>query len=119
MLGFAQYLEEKGLITADVILKVMDMQMDSRVPLGRMAIDHRMMTVKQVLEVLRKQATGDKRNFGEIAIGLAYITKDQIDFLVNLQGKSSKSFADLLIELDILSLTQVQVCLEEYERIKK
>ena len=41
----------------------------------------------QVDEVIKAQKAGDKRTFGELAVGLGYVTRGAVDAFLAAQGK--------------------------------
>ena len=64
---FATYLYRQGLVSAPEILDAAVRQIDSRIPIGRLALEKKKMTVKQVAQVLRHQVDENKP-FGRLAV---------------------------------------------------
>lgn len=57
-------LVEGGYLTAAQALAVLDQHLASRTPIGQLAVEHELMTMRQVFDVLAQQ-TISNRPFGE------------------------------------------------------
>jgi len=79
----------------------------SRPPLGRVALDAGMLTMRQVFQVLNAQA--DRfRPFGEAAVDLGLLTQEQLGALLLRQAEMATSLRTLLIEMGALTAEQFE-----------
>jgi hypothetical protein len=91
-------LVRRGLITATQFVDAVELQLNRRPRLGRLALETGKLTMKQVFAALEMQTSTDKP-FGETVVGLGFITRYQLNSLLRLQRDRTPSLADCLIEL--------------------
>ena len=96
------YLVRRGLLTKDQFFAICEEQ-DRRTPaVGRLALESRVLSMAEVMNVLSEQAVRNQR-FGEIAIDLGYITKHGFADLLHMQDVARPSFTDLAVELGFIT----------------
>lgn len=88
-----------GLITADDYVEAVGRREEERLPLGQVAIEERMLGVRQVLDVIRTQLLDPDRRFGEVAVEKGYLTTSQVAALLRLQRQRQRPVIDHLVEL--------------------
>lgn len=94
-------LVRRGLITAAQFVDAVELQLNRRPRLGRLALETGKLTMKQVFAALEEQ-TSNNRPFGETVVALGYITRYQLNSLLRLQRDRTPSLADCLIELGVV-----------------
>jgi hypothetical protein len=94
-------LVRRGLITAAQFVDAVELQLNRRPRLGRLALETGKLTMKQVFAALEEQ-TSNSRPFGETVVALGYITRYQLNSLLRLQRDRTPSLADCLIELGVV-----------------
>lgn len=91
-------LVRRGLITATQFVDAVELQLNRRPRLGRLALETGKLTMKQVFAALEEQTTNNKP-FGETVVDLGFITRYQLNSLLRLQRDRTPSLADCLIEM--------------------
>ncbi len=114
-LYFGDYLLEKNKITQSQLEYVMTRQRTSRAKLGLIAVAEKLLTSKQAEQLNELQKVKDRR-FGDLAIEKGYLLKEEVDYLLNLQGNSYLKYIQTLIEMNIMTMEQIESTLEEYKK---
>ncbi len=113
---FGEFLVAKGLVDEDVLMVALDIQRQSRRPLGQIALQTGLITKKDLLKILteqRKELPLDK-SFGLIALELGILTTDQVDSLVASQSESNAMLGEILVGQDRLTKAQLTQSLQEF-----
>jgi hypothetical protein len=95
---FAMYLVDSGVITCEEFFEVLKLQMQSRPKLGALAIKRRMLTCRQVFQVLEAQCNEPLEFFGELAKRMGFITAEQFSLLLGEQQTMTSSIRDVLVD---------------------
>ena len=93
---FGMYLVNKGRITCAEFFSLLEQQIASRPQLGTLGIEMGRLSVKQVFQILRTQCDDSVQMFGEAAVGLGYLTEQEVAMLVYEQSRRAASMSDLL-----------------------
>jgi hypothetical protein len=91
-------LVRRGMITATQFVDAVELQLNRRPRLGRLALETGKLTMKQVFAALEEQ-TSNNKPFGETVVELGFITRYQLNSLLRLQRDRTPSLAECLIEL--------------------
>ncbi len=110
---FGQFLLNKGHLSAEDLLPVLDETAKTHVKLGTMAVSNRLLTPAQVEEIHAIQASEDKR-FGQIAIEQDYLTADQLDDLLSTQKNEHHQMVQVLLDRGIFNLEELDQIMEDY-----
>ena len=90
-------------ISASVALKALDRFVQTRIPLGRLALAEGILKMGPLLHILDEQlgegSVGDTRRFGEIAVALGYLDEIHVKALLAAQAAVPPSFEQILIDL--------------------
>lgn len=111
---FGRYLADKGCITEEQLQAAIEKQKQVRVKLGVIAVSEKLMTKEQADEVNRLQAVTDRR-FGDLAVEKGYLTEEQVSRLLRKQGNIYLYFVQSLIDLDIMTLEEIDGELANYQ----
>jgi uncharacterized protein YaaQ len=98
---FASHLYRHGLITADEIVEALIRQSDHRIPLGRLALESKKLTLKQVAKVLAAQ-TEEGQRFGQLAVRMGFLSEHDVAYLLMVQNNRLPSLTSVLIEMGAL-----------------
>jgi hypothetical protein len=104
---FASYLFEKGIITGDQFAKAVREQFSRRPLLGRVAIHRGMLTLRQCRKILSAQADTMEKPFGQLAVELGFVTREELADLILEQAESTPSLGEILVETTVLSRSQM------------
>lgn len=91
-------LVRRGLISATQFVDAVELQLNRRPRLGRLALETGKLTMKQVFAALEDQ-TSNKKPFGETVVEMGFITRYQLNSLLRLQRDRTPSLGDCLLEL--------------------
>jgi hypothetical protein len=95
---FATYLYRCGLVTAEQVVEASIRQSDERIPLGRLALETKKLTVKDIAKILQAQTEGEQR-FGKVAVRLGLLTERDVADLLMIQNDRLPSMGDVLVEM--------------------
>ena len=95
---FATYLYRRGLITAEQVVEASIRQSDERIPLGRLALETKKLSVKGIAKILQAQTEGDQR-FGKTAVRLGLLTERDVADLLMIQNDRLPAMGDVLVEM--------------------
>lgn len=108
------YMVEVGLMTKSQLKYVLSVQEKIRVKLGLIAVSEGMLTLEQADAINRMQQVMDKR-FGDIAVEMGYLTDAQVGSLLKMQGNEYLTFAQTLVDENIVSMDRLQTILKDYQ----
>lgn len=112
---FADYLVEKGKLSAQNVEAIFSTKEERRACLGVIAVSEKLLTVEQAEEINQLQAIYDKK-FGDIAIENEILTAEQVDRLLDLQGNAFLAFIQAVIDHGCLTMEEINSALEEYQK---
>ena len=113
-LYFGDYLLERNIISQSQLEEVMKQQQTSRAKLGLIAVAEKLLTTKQAEELNELQKQKDS-HFGDMAIEKGYLLKEEVNYLLNLQGNSYLKFVQTLTENNIMTMDQIESALENFK----
>ncbi len=94
------HLYQTGVITAEMGMQVLSARVRRRTPIGRLAVDQGLLTVKEVMTVLQLQADHNTEvRFGEAAVSMGLLTAEELDWLLRSQTRAMPSEESLLREM--------------------
>jgi len=111
---FGQFLLNEGKVTKQQLQQAMEVQQETRVMLGLLAINHEYLNASQVEHVHQTQMSVDKR-FGEIAIDLGYITEGQLTKLLSSQKNAHLVLGQALINSGAFTYEEFSHALEQFK----
>jgi hypothetical protein len=116
---FGVYLVENGVINTDEFYEALKLHLRSRPQLGALAIQTQKLNFRQVFAILRAQCDAPNELFGELAVSLGYLTKDDLAQLLNEQEQRSLPFMQAIAESGVLSTDLIEQHYSEYRRCMK
>ena len=81
---FANYLVDQGCVDSASAQEASAAAQDFREVIGALALRYELMSPEQVEVVLQDLGPGQK--FGEVAVQFQFLTRDQVDCLLQIQG---------------------------------
>ena len=118
MIHFGTFLVEQGMATPENIIHALDLQRAKQKPVGRIALEYRLLEMNQLFNILNRQADTQLR-FCDIALALGYLTREQVDFIRSIQTGSRPKTGELLLEMGVLSREQLENALEAYKKMQE
>lgn len=113
---FGLYLLSQGLLTSDELVEGLKKQEESLPPLGQLAIEEGMLSVRDVFRVLRVQADFAVEQFGQTAIDLNLLSRRQVAELLLLQSDRRTPLAEVLVEAGIIDQETINQQLATYRQ---
>jgi hypothetical protein len=113
---FGLYLKNKRVITAEQLVAAAEVQLSSLTRIGQLALEESLISPRDILEVLRAQSETPSQRFGELAIEMGILTRDELMRLLMIQADRKRSIADILISQGVLTREQVAREMGEYRR---
>jgi hypothetical protein len=112
-----EFLLMRGKVTRPEIDAACRMQQINNHLIGVLAVDHGMMTCDQLESVLLKQAREEPgAPFGEIAVGLGYLSPNQVQRLLALQDENRLRIGEILVLQSRLTEQELIAELAEYRQ---
>lgn len=124
---FQHFLISSNLITRHEMLRAVADQKAMQEPIGKLALSHGMLNIKQVFEVLNLQAEiqfenrSDKTTpyFGEVAVILGILSESDVEHLLRLQESSVPSIGEMLVKAGSLSASGLRHAEVEFRRSQR
>lgn len=115
---FGLYLVRNGIISAEELVGALEVQNRTNVPIGQLAIEERLMSAREVFQVLHYQRDMLHRHelFGEIAVDKGFITHDELQRLLVLQMDRKPPLDDVLVEQGVLTRDEMNAELQNYRQ---
>jgi hypothetical protein len=88
---------------------------ETRAKLGVIAVTEKLLTAKQAEEINELQKKSDRR-FGDIAIEKGYLLKEEVTYLLNLQGNSYTKLVQLLTVKYMKTMRDIEAFLKVYKK---
>lgn len=115
---FGSYLLNQELVDLNQLKRALELQMQTKVKLGILAINAGYMTAQQVDVVHNTQARVDKR-FGDLAVENGFVTDAQVSELLGQQQIGYLILGQALVDLGALSNADFEKHLKEYKENHK
>lgn len=95
---FGRFLVERGRVAPHDVQRALELQRQREVNIAEIALRERILTERQVLEIIDYQGDTTER-FGEVGRQLGHLSPPQLDALVALQRKTRPPIGQLLAEM--------------------
>ncbi len=115
MTDFADFLIARGAASQADVLAAIDVQRRSRAPIGRLALQARILDIGQVFAILAHQARHAPIRFGEAAVALGVLHREQVDELLRMQRTQTTPLEDFLVKTGALDEATAREMRRVYE----
>jgi len=112
---FGQYLLNKNYLTPQQLHEGLELQKETRLKLGVLAVNAGYMTADQADEVNEAQKKVDKR-FGELAVDMGYLTNEQVEELLSSQKFGHLLLGQALVDKGYMTLQEFEKAINEYKK---
>ena len=102
MVEFGIFLLDRGRIDAEQLAEALRKQLINKLPIGQLAIEKKILSIKQVFGILGEQSDS-KQMFGEIAITKGWLTKSQLAGLLMEQSERTLDLSAIFVQLEVLT----------------
>lgn len=111
---FGIYLYRGNVITAEQLVSALESQQAHLTPIGQLALEARLLSARDVFAILRSQRDAPHDRFGEIAIEMGLLTRDQLQQLLLIQSDRQVPLVDILVRQRALSKDSAETHLHDY-----
>lgn len=99
----ASRLYQRGQISAEQLAESVCVAASRRKPIGQIALERRMLTMRQAMDVLAFQSDHANVQFGQAAIRLGYLNETDVTSLLGIQEEEVPTLSAILVELGYVS----------------
>lgn len=111
---FGNYLLNQHLVANWQLIEALELQKNTKLKLGVLAINAGLMTAEQVDEVHAAQQRVDKR-MGDIAVAMGYLTPENVTSLLSSQKTGHLLLGQALVDKGYMTNKQFETALAEYK----
>jgi hypothetical protein len=112
---FGQYLLNKGYLTLSQLQDGLELQKETRLKLGVLAVNTGYMSADDADKINEAQKTLDKR-FGELAVDMGYLKADQVEELLSSQKFGHLLLGQALVDKGYMTLQEFEKAINEYKK---
>jgi len=105
------------------IEQALSTQKKHRSPIGQIALKSHLLSLKEVMEVLKIQADSigvplcSSKMFGDIAVEYGFLRKANLQILLNMQSSQQPKLGEVLIDAGVLSPARRDQLLSEFHQL--
>jgi hypothetical protein len=105
---FGIYLKNRGVISAEQLVAALEVQLRTLVPIGQLALEEGLISARDIFAILRAQSESPHERFGELAVEMRLITRDELMRLLMIQADRKRSLAEILVWQGVLTRSQME-----------
>jgi hypothetical protein len=113
---FGLYLKKKGVITAEQLVSALEVQMNTLVPIGQLALEEGILSARGIFDVLRAQSGAPNVRFGDLAVEMRLMTRDDVMRLLMIQADRKRPLGEILVGQGVLTESRLAAELAAYRR---
>lgn len=113
-IGFGEHLLYEGKIDEYELELALDFQKQKHVTIGVLAVQEKFLDESQLCAVLDYQRLKGKGFFGEIAIELGFLSKDDVDTLLDMQEVKHIRIGEVLVLFGAVTRKDMEEALKEF-----
>jgi hypothetical protein len=113
---FGLYLKKKGIISAEQLVDALEAQVHALVPIGQLALEEGILSARDIFDVLRAQTDSPSTLFGELAVELGLMNRDELMRLLMIQAERKKPIVEILIWQGAINRRQATMEMANYRR---
>ena len=113
---FGIYLKKKGIISAEQLVAALEAQLATLPRIGQLALEEGIISPRDIFDVLQAQGRSPDVRFGELAIEMHLITRDELMRLLMIQADRKRPLAEVFVTEGMLSEQQVTREMAEFHR---
>jgi hypothetical protein len=113
---FGLYLKKKGILSAEQLVAALEAQLATLPRIGQLALEEGIIAPRDIFNVLQAQGRSPDVRFGELAIEMRLMTRDELMRLLMIQADRKRPLADVLVTEGILGEQQVAREMAEFRK---
>ncbi|GAB5407245.1 MAG: hypothetical protein Aurels2KO_54760 [Aureliella sp.] len=99
----ATQLYQRGLVSAEQLADAICVVASRRKPIGQIALERRLLSMRQTMDVLAYQSDNPDLPFGRAAVQLEFLTEIDVTALLGIQEEKAPTLSEVLVELGHIS----------------
>lgn len=115
---FGLYLKQRGTISCEQLVAAIEAQLKSLTRIGQLALEEGLLSPRDVFDILRAQSESPHKRFGEVAIEMGLMTRDELLKLLVIQADRRPQIADVLVLQGVLTKEQMRRELAEFRDLR-
>ena len=115
---FGLYLKKIGLISAEQLVAAMEVQLNTLVPIGQLALEEGILSARDIFDVLQAQTDAPKERFGDLAIEMGLMKRDDLMRLLMIQADRKRPIEEILIAQGAITENEAATELAAFRRVK-
>ena len=115
---FGLYLKNKGIISAEQFVAALETQLATLPRIGQLALEEAIISPRDIFNVLHAQRRSPDVRFGELAIEMGLMTRNELMRLLMIQADRKRPFAEIVVAEGMLSEQLVAQELAEFRRLQ-
>ena len=113
---FGLYLKSKGIISAEQLVAALETQLNTLTPIGQLALEEGIISPRDIFDVLRAQSESPNIRFGDLAIEMGLMKRDDLMRLLMIQGDRKRPLAEILVGQGVLTKEKSGAELAEFRQ---
>jgi len=115
---FGLHLKKKGIISAEQLVAALEAQLTTMPRIGQLALEEGIISPRDIFAVLQAQRRSPDVRFGDLAIEMCLMTRDELMRLLMIQADRKCSLADVLVTEGMLSEQQAAQEMIEFRQLQ-
>lgn len=115
---FGLYLKKKGIISAEQLVAALEVQLTTIPRIGQLALEEGIISPRDIFNVLQAQRHAPDVRFGDLAIEMGLMTRDELMRLLMIQADRKRPLADVFVAGGLLSEQLVSQQLAEFRQVQ-
>jgi hypothetical protein len=113
---FGLYLKKNRIITAEQLVAALEVQLNTLVPIGQLALEEGILSAREIFDVLQAQNDSPSERFGDVAVEMGFMTRDDLMRLLMIQADRKRPIAEILVAQGVLTERQAASELAAFRR---
>lgn len=115
---FGLYLKKKGIVTAEQLVAALEAQLTTMPRIGQLALEEGLISPRDIFDVLRAQRESPDVRFGDLAIEMGLMTRDEVMRLLMIQANRKRPLAEVFVAEGMLSQERMDEEMAEFRRLQ-
>jgi hypothetical protein len=94
---FGLHLNRVGRITADQLVAALEVQQNTLVPIGQLALEEGILSARDIFDILQAQTAAPNDRFGDLAIEMGLMKRDDLMRLLMIQADRKQPISEILV----------------------
>jgi hypothetical protein len=115
---FGLYLKKKGIISAEQLVAALEAQLATLPRIGQLALEEGILSPRDIFEVLQAQRRSPDVRFGELAIEMRLMTRNELMRLLMIQADRKRPLGDVFVTEGMLGENEIAQEMAEFRQLQ-